>query len=68
MEIFAKRLKELRLEKKLSLRKLATEFGLSHTTIEDYENNVCQPSMEMLLKISEYFGVTIGYLYGKEDY
>ncbi|MCL2846394.1 MAG: helix-turn-helix domain-containing protein [Firmicutes bacterium] len=68
MEIFAQRLKELRTEKGLSLRKMASDLGIHHTSLGDYENSISQPNMEMLLKIAKYFGVTIGYLYGEEDY
>ena len=68
MENFAKRLRELRKEQNISQRKLAQIFGLSHTAYGDYERNINQPSLETLIVIAEYFGVTTDYLLGREEY
>ena len=68
MEIFAKRLKELRIEKNFSIRTLATKIGLSKSSIENYEGNKCDPSLETLNKLAEIFSVTVDYLLGRTDY
>ncbi len=67
MEIFAKRLKELRKEQNLSQEKLAIEIKVDKSTIAKYETNKIDPSLEMMLKIAKYFKVPIGYLFGEDD-
>ncbi len=67
MEIFAKRLKELRKEQNLSQEKLAAEIKVDKSTIAKYETNKIDPSLEMMLKIAKYFKVPIGYLFGEDD-
>ena len=65
MEIFAKRLKELRLERNLSLRDIAEVLGIHHTSYENYEKDKSEPTQEMLNKIADFFGVTTDYLLGR---
>ena len=67
MEIFAKRLKELRNEKGSSLRKVASDLGIHFTTYESYEKNESAPKPEMIVKIANLFGVTPNYLLGVDD-
>jgi len=68
MKIFATRFRELRKEKELSQVALAQVLGISQKTLSDYERNYYEPTQEMLVKIARYFGVTVGYLLGEEDY
>ena len=42
---------------------LAQEFGVSFQTISKWENNICAPDIEMLPKISVYFGISIDELF-----
>ncbi len=67
MEIFAKRLKELRKEQNLSQEKLAIEIKVDKSTIAKYETNKIDPSLEIILKIAKYFKVPIGYLFGEDE-
>ena len=67
MEIFAKRLKELRREKGLSITQLANELGLSYNAIRRWELQMQIPNIEMLVLIARYFNETPGYLLGFED-
>lgn len=66
MEVFAKRLKELRKEQNLSQEKLATEIKVDKSTIAKYETNKIDPSLDMVLKIAKYFKVPISYLFDDE--
>ena len=66
-EIFAERLKELRLEKELGQEGLAQELGLSHGIISLWENGLREPKMSNLILLAKYFGVTMDYLVGLED-
>ena len=61
------RLKELRKAKGLSLKKLAEVLGVSESTVSLYENSKREASYTVLLKLSEYFKVSIDYLLGADE-
>lgn len=65
--MFKQRLKELRLEKKISQAELASELNISNRTISMYEQGKSEPNIEILLKIAKYFHVTSDYLIGLSD-
>lgn len=52
-------LKTLRLEKGISQRKLGEDFNVSNQTISFWENGSREPDLDTLIKIAEYFGVSI---------
>lgn len=56
------KLRELRKEKGISLKELGAEIGVAESTMSLYENGKRQPDYETLLKLAEYFGVTVDYL------
>ncbi len=67
MEIIGKRLRELRKEKGLSIRALATKVDISHNTLAAYERQDMMPSLENGYKLAEYFEIPIEYfLKGKK--
>ena len=61
------KLRELRKEKGMSMKELGEALGCSESTISLYENGKREPSFETLLKMGEFFGVTVGYLLGNEE-
>ena len=61
-----KRLYELRTEKGLSQRGMAANFNVSQGTYNNWENGKTQPSIEQLVSIADFFGVSIDYLVGRE--
>ena len=67
MKIFAERLKELRLEKNISVLQLSKELKVSDTTVGRWEKATIIPNIEHLRNIAVYFGVTTDYLVGLED-
>ena len=67
MESFGERLKELRQERNLSQVQLAKEVDVGKSIISLWEKNECEPTLSKLIALSEYFGVTIDYLAGKEN-
>jgi len=67
MEVFAKRLKELRTEKGLSITELAKELGLSYNAIRRWELKMQIPNIDMLVLIAKFFNETPNYLLGFED-
>lgn len=61
------RLKELRTKNGWSMKQTAAKLGLAYTTYISYEKGEREPNSEMLIKLSDFFGVTIDYLIGKTD-
>jgi len=66
-EIFANRIKKLRLDRGLSLDGLAKELSVNKSRIGMWENNGTVPRDDILIKLSRYFGVSIDYLLGNEE-
>lgn len=62
--MFDERLKELRIAQNLNQVTLGKMLDVSKQCLSNWENNNIQPSIDMLIKIAEYFGVTTDYLLG----
>ena len=60
-------LRAIREERDLTQKELADKIGVSHTNIYNYEVGRTEPSIEMLIKLSEALDVSVGYLIGAED-
>lgn len=67
MNKFAERLKELRLEKQLSIGALSKETKLSSSSICRWELSQADIKSKELIILAKYFGVTTDYLLGLED-
>jgi len=68
MSTFSDRLKELRSSKKLSQLDLAKEIGVSQRAVSYYElGEEDIPTLEVLIKIADFFDVTLDYLVGRRD-
>ena len=65
--MYGQRLKELRLERKLSQKDLAIELNISQRAISHYENEEHDLSTDLIISICKYFGVSSDYLLGLED-
>ena len=66
-ECFSKRLRRLRLDKDLKCSDVAQGTGLSHTAILGYEDGSQLPKMDSLIKLADFFDVSIDYLTGRTD-
>lgn len=67
MNYFTERLKELRIEKGLSLVQLAKETGISKSAISFWENGDRIPTALQIITLAKYFEVSADYLLGLED-
>jgi transcriptional regulator with XRE-family HTH domain len=67
MEILASRLKQLRLEKELTLEQVAKALSTTKVSISRYENSAREPKSDTLIQLANYFDVSIDYLLGKTD-
>ena len=66
-EIFSKRLFQLRESKGLSRQAVADDLDITRASLEYYEKGMRTPNLETIFKISEYYQVSIDYLFGKID-
>lgn len=64
---FGNRVKKLRNERGLSMDKLAEILGITKSRISMWENNGVVPRDDLLLKLSDYFNVSIDYLLGNDE-
>ena len=65
MTKFGEILMQLRLEKHLSQAQLGSEIFVSGGTISNYATGVHYPDVEKLIKLAEFFNVSIDYLLGR---
>lgn len=61
------RVNELRLALGWSQVELARRLQVSKQTVSNWENDNIQPSIEMLVRLSNLFGVSTDYLLGLEN-
>lgn len=61
------RLRELRRAKGISQLKLAMDLNTNQNTISRYETGEREPGIAELIKIADYFRVTIDYLVERTD-
>ena len=61
------RLYELRTEKVLSQRGMAANFNVSQGTYNNWENGRTQPSVEQLVALANFFGVSVDYLVSNDE-
>ena len=61
------RLKEIRKSKGISQLKLALDLNTNQNTISGYETGEREPGITELIKIADYFNVSIDYLLERTD-
>ena len=61
-------LKLIRKQKKLSQLNVAMDLSISREALSYYENGKRSPDLNMLLKLSQYFNVSIDYLITGRDF
>ena len=64
--MLSKRINELRTARGWSQVELAHRLQISKQTVSNWENDNVLPSIEMLLRLADFFGVTADYLLGRE--
>ena len=61
-------LKTIRKQRKLNQLKLAMDLNISREALSYYENGKREPSLALLVKMSDYFNVSINYLITGEEF
>lgn len=64
--MFAKRIKYLRQTKEINQVQLSEKLGVAKQSVSNWENDNIMPSVEMLERIADFFGVTTDYLLGRD--
>jgi transcriptional regulator with XRE-family HTH domain len=65
--MFGKRLRELRKEKKLTMKELGKKFNLAESTISGYENENRKPDMDIIKQFADFFETSVDYLLGRTN-
>lgn len=66
MEILAKRLLELRKQKKLTRKAVADGIEIAERSYQRYENAEREPTASVLCKLADFYGVSADYLLGRQ--
>ncbi len=67
MATFSERLRDLRKERGLNQTELANALNVTLGTVSVWERGIRKPEVDTLEKISDYFDVSLGYLFGSTD-
>ena len=60
-KMVGEKIKKLREEKNISQQELAEKTGIAQTTISKYEKNISSPDFKKMIKIADYFRVSLDY-------
>lgn len=66
-DILSKRLKACRKERGVSQREVAIFCDITETAYQNYELMTREPKLEILIRIADYFEVSLDYLVGRTD-
>lgn len=61
------KLRKIRKEKGISQLKLALDLNMSQNTISRYETGEREPGINELIKLADYFDVSVDYLLGRTE-
>lgn len=67
MYMVFRHLRALREDRDIRQRTIAEYLNVSQNTYSQYENGVISLTAEMLIKLSDYYGVSVDYLLDRTD-
>lgn len=65
--MLGERIKSLRMCKGLNQVEMAKIFGVTKQSVSNWENENIMPSIDMLIKIAKFFGVSTDYILGLSE-
>ena len=68
MKIFQERLKEQRILNKVTQRQIADFLQIAQPSYIRYEIGTSEPSLANLVKLADYFDVSVDYLLGRTEF
>lgn len=66
-EILAKRLKECRTNRGVPQQEVAIYCDITEKTYQNYELMTREPKLEILIRIADYYDVSLDWLVGRSD-
>ena len=67
MSTFGTRMKELRTSRNLKQDEMANILGIAPSTVGAYERNTREPTFELVVKMADYFNVSLDYMFCRTD-
>ena len=67
MATFPQRLQELKLRHNVMQKDVAQSIGVPLRTDQRYERGENEPQLSVLIKLADFYGVTLDYLAGRSD-
>lgn len=61
-------LKKIRTQQNLNQQKVAMDLNISREALSHYENGKREPSLSLLVQMSQYFNLSINYLITGEEF
>ncbi len=61
------RLKSLRLERQVTQKRIAEAIGINTATVQKFEYGTAKPKFETLIKLADFFDVSLDYLACRTD-
>ena len=65
--LFSERLKEIRQSQKLTQKQVAAALNITERQYQRYEGGEQTTTLENLIALADYFGVSLDYLVGRSD-
>ena len=65
--MLAEQIKRLRKQKKISQKELGLHFDVIKQTVSSWERGNSKPSHDIVANMADFFGVSLGEMYGKTD-
>lgn len=67
MSVFSERLAKLRDSRNLSQKEVAKEFGVVVRAYQRYEYGEREPQLSVLIRMADFYNVSLDYLAGRTD-
>lgn len=64
---FTQKLSELMSKNNITAYKINKDVGISKTLVSDYQKGFKKPTIDNLVKVADYFNVSVDYLLGRDE-
>jgi len=68
MLMIGERLRKLRKSHNLTQEQVAAYLSVAKSTISQYENNINEPDIDTIIRLADWYDVTVDYMLGRELY
>ncbi|MBO5339943.1 MAG: helix-turn-helix transcriptional regulator [Oscillospiraceae bacterium] len=67
MSVFSERLQELKMKRNIMQKDVAEAIGVPLRTYQRYEYGEREPQLSTLIRMADFYGVSLDYLAGRTD-